>query len=73
MSVIVLARPAAWEDVQLHWWAMYVSFEDRRSPDLKRRFGGEGGGSVDGFFGSGVVSELGCLFDMASPSMSICR
>jgi hypothetical protein len=31
-------RPAELEDVQLHWWAMYCSVEERRSPALVEKF-----------------------------------
>jgi len=64
------ARPAELEDVQLHWWAMYCSAQERRSPTLVEKFEGDfciGGflavltGSDDVWFDMVAVSERWCL------------
>ena len=39
-----MARPAEVEVVQLHWWAMYFSLAERRSPVLMKKLEGNLGG-----------------------------
>ena len=64
----MVARPAEVVVVQLHWWAMYCSLAERRSPILVEKLEGNLGeeavssvllGSDDGPFDILAVSEGG--------------